>query len=286
MSIRSACYLQGNKYLLWEEIKHYLKAETRSTLVEPFFGSGTVSLNAANETLFKHMIGSDIAKWQIDLHKAMQDPMFVFAADKINKAYSEDLDGFLQMKESYNKDISDMGYLYNLMCRANSNMTRFSGKEGSRKYNMSYGKRARFSVERLMQNQVLMKGVDLYNMSFGVLFLQLESLLSVKGVSPLDTTIYVDSPYYNSVATYNEQGGWTAQDDEVLLDYLVKLHKQGYHIVSSNAFHNRGKTNSRLIEWTEANSELFEVVYLNRDYSNSSYFKSDHPTVEVLIVSK
>lgn len=286
MAIRSACYLQGNKYLLWDTIKPHLKCGDRKVLIDAFFGSGTVSLNASNENSFEHIIGNDSATWQIDLHKAILDPEFIFKAKRVNDLYPETEEGFDSMKVDYNKDITQMDYLYNLMCRGNSNMTRFSGQGDKRKYNMSYGKRARYSTERLMRNLVLLKDVDLHNTTFGIFFNKLEGLLKKREYAADQVTLYIDSPYYNSVATYNENGGWTVQDDEILMRKMVELHDAGYHIVSSNAFHNRGKTNQRLIDWVKENEDRFTVHYLNRDYSNSSYFKSDDPTVEVLIVSK
>lgn len=286
MAIRSATYLQGNKYLLWDDIKKYFKHEERKVLVDCFFGSGTISLNASNENLYEHIIGNDSAEWQINLHKAMQDPEFIFNARMINESYSETKEGFLAMKDEYNKDISRMDYLYNLMCRANSNMTRFSGQGKKRKYNMTYGERARFDMERVMRNKVLLEGVELHNTGFGVFLNGLTDNLGSKGYNPEDTTLYIDCPYFNSTATYNENGGWTSQDDHILMQRMVQLHEEGYHIVSSNAFHNRGKTNQALIDWTEKHSDKFDVHYMNRDYSNCSSFKSDHPTVEVLIVSK
>jgi site-specific DNA-adenine methylase len=128
--------------------------------------------------------------------------------------------------------------------------------------------------------------VELHNLGFGVFFNQLTKNIESKNYKPEDTTLYVDCPYFNSTATYNENGGWTYQDDQVLMHRLVNLHSEGYHIVSSNAFHNRGKTNQALINWTKQHEDKFTVHFMNRDYSNCSSFKSDHPTVEVLIVSK
>ncbi len=286
MAIRSATYLQGNKYLLWDDIKKYFKHGERKVLVDCFFGSGTVSLNARNENLYEHIIGNDSAEWQINLHKAMQDPEFIITTHMINDLYPETVEGFLAMKAEYNKDISRMDYLYNLMCRSNTNMTRFSGQGVKRKYNMSYGKRAVFNLDRTMRNKVLLEDVELHNQDFKVFLNGLTNNLESKSYLPEDATVYLDCPYFNSTATYNEGGGWTVEDDELLRDRAVSLHEEGYHVVSSNAFHNRGMTNQGLIDWTELHKDKFTVHYMNRDYSNCSSFKSEHPTVEVLIVSK
>jgi site-specific DNA-adenine methylase len=99
-------------------------------------------------------------------------------------------------------------------------------------------------------------------------------------------TFYFDPPYFASLATYNENGGWKKDDDLSLQDYAVELVSRGAKVVMSNVFHNKGKTNHHLMGWCDEHKELFDVHHLNIDYNNSSCFKSDDVTDEVLIVSK
>lgn len=286
MTIRSAVYLAGNKYLLWDDIKGYLQDGKRTVLVEAFYGSGTIALNAVKENMFEQYIGNDSAEWLIGLHEAMKKPEFCMQCSHINRNFTEDAAGFAEMVKYYNKDLTQYDVLYNLMCRSNSNRTRFSGSGSNKKYNMSYGKRARFDLERLIRNQVLSQDIELHNTSFAVFLSKLEKLL-VKGKTLKDTTVYLDSPYFQTTACYNENGGWTNQEDMVLLGYLLKLQEGCAKVVYSNVFFNKGKHNTWLIDWCEQHKDKFDVIHLDRDYSNSSSFKySGKGTDEVLIVSK
>ncbi|BAV80850.1 putative adenine methyltransferase [Vibrio phage RYC] len=171
--------------------------------------------------------------------------------------------------------------LFNLMLRGNNNMVRFSGQGDKRKHNMPYGERNRFDIDRMLQHHHLSKDFNLSTMSF-TLFLN----RVIKNLDLSRVVVYIDSPYSNTTATYNENGGWTSQEDEILLNKVLKLRELGAKVVISNVFHNRGKTNQWLIDWSEEHNDKFDVHYLDRDYSNSASFKSDKKTVEVLLVSK
>ena len=46
--------------------------------------------------------------------------------------------------------------------------------------------------------------------------------------------VYADPPYYNSVATYNENGGWTKENECNLLKILDGLNKAGIRFALSN----------------------------------------------------
>lgn len=93
-----------------------------------------------------------------------------------------------------------------------------------------------------------------------------------------DDFIYADPPYYNSVATYNENGGWSEQDERDLLSMLDVVDKHGRFALSNNLKYN----NPLLEDW----KNKYNIHYLNGDYSNCNYQKKDRSAdCEVLITN-
>lgn len=279
MAIRSAIYLAGNKYKLFNTIKPYLQDGKRTTLVDVFGGSGTVTLNASDNSLFKEYICNEKAEHLYTLQKWVKN--FIsdeqYLAEDYNSKYESTRQGFDQMKKDYNSGVKDTAMLYNLMCRSNSNMMRFNSKG---EYNMSDGKRNRFDIDRVWKHNDLIQNVTLRNEDFGDLLEEYNSLMDLS-----EYTFYLDSPYLGTVATYNENGGWTNNDNTSLLEFMLILQKKGAKVVMSNVFYNREKEHTQLIEWCNTNSDKFKVHHLNISYNNSSFRKGKGKTDEVLIVS-
>ena len=99
--------------------------------------------------------------------------------------------------------------------------------------------------------------------------------------------VYADPPYLITCATYNEQGGWDAEKERALLDFLDQLHGRKIKFALSNVVRSRGKENSILLDWLCTNRDLYRVIPLNYSYSNSNYHIKDRSAVseEVLIVN-
>ena len=92
--------------------------------------------------------------------------------------------------------------------------------------------------------------------------------------------VYCDPPYYNSLATYNESGGWTKNNEKTLLHILDTLTDRNIKWALSNNL----KTNPELLEWTNENN--YNTHYLNANYTNCNYQKKDKSKdVEVLITN-
>lgn len=96
---------------------------------------------------------------------------------------------------------------------------------------------------------------------------------------------YVDPPYLIACATYNEQSGWTEEDEKDLLHYLEKLDKKGIRFALSNVLESKGRKNTILSDWI-GQHENYRAIPLNYDYANASYHaKKDGVTKEVLVVN-
>ncbi|EGU61962.1 Dam family site-specific DNA-(adenine-N6)-methyltransferase, partial [Streptococcus parasanguinis] len=82
-----------------------------------------------------------------------------------------------------------------------------------------------------------------------------------------DDFVYLDPPYLISTASYNENGGWSVNNEKELLDTLDILTNKGVKFALSNVIIHKGKTNTLLKNW----SKKYNVHYLDFNYNNSNY---------------
>ncbi len=99
--------------------------------------------------------------------------------------------------------------------------------------------------------------------------------------------VYLDPPYLITCATYNEQGGWSEQDEIDLLAFLDRLTERNLRFALSNVLRSKGKENKILIEWLQKNTERYNIHSLNYGYSNSNYQIKDKESKseEVLVTN-
>nr|ADD23218.1 DNA methyltransferase [Geobacillus stearothermophilus] len=98
--------------------------------------------------------------------------------------------------------------------------------------------------------------------------------------------LYADPPYLISTATYNEQNGWTINDEKDLLELLNSLEAKGVKFALSNVIEHKGEENTILKDWINKHKR-YNVHYLDYNYNNSNYqFKhKKSKTLEVLITN-
>lgn len=276
---RSALYLAGNKLKLLPQILPHLIEDGRTTLVDVFGGSGTVSLNAINSGHFKEVVYNELDEHLFGLQNWIRHNDNLFSVvEYLHNQYDKSKEDYLELRRSYNKK-PDYDKLYLLMCRSNSNAIRFSNN--GTKFNQPWGNRRPFDKERLFNHKHSMENVLLLNQDFRDVI-----KATIELADPSKTVIYVDSPYLITQANYCLSGKWTTQDDQDLLELFLMATVAGFKVVMSNVFENRGKVHQHLIDWCEYNKDLLDVHHLDISYGNSSFRKSDEVTDEVLIVSK
>ena len=89
--------------------------------------------------------------------------------------------------------------------------------------------------------------------------------------------VYADPPYFNSVAAYNEQGGWTEKHEQCLLANLDELNQRGISFALSN---NLKYDNPLLDEWKSKynvhylNTVLYQILFL--DYNKFHNYINFH----------
>lgn len=272
--IKSPLNYVGGKYKLLGEMLA-LFPENINTFVDLFGGGFNVGINIDS----KHAVYNDIETNVTNLlkHLYTNDVNEVLAAiDNLITQFNlskTNAEGFAQLRDYYNQNTSDSIAFYTLICFAFNYQIRYN-KAGQ--FNMTFGK------ER-----------SSFNPSLRAKFIEFVETLQTKDCSFLDKTfkdfdfsnlgqddfVYADPPYFNSVAAYNENGGWTEDDERSLLEKLDELNAQGVKFALSN---NLKYENPILKEWLKK----YTVHYLNADYSNCNYHKKDKsPDVEVLITN-
>lgn len=276
--VKSPLNYTGGKYKLLPQLLELFPKQV-NTFVDLFAGGGNVSVNVkAEKVVFNDLM------WQVP--EMLQEFKKIGVEESLRKidgyisSYDlskENKEGYLALRELYNKGKSDPLMLYTLICYSFNNQIRFNNKGA---YNMPFGKdRSSFNptlrekfiifVQRLQSMEIQFSSKD---------FRELD--LDTLGEKDF---VYCDPPYLITVASYNENGGWGEQAERDLLAKLDTLDKAGVKFGLSNVFESKGKENIILKEWAKG----YIVHYLDHTYSNCSYHKKDKQSkdIEVFITN-
>ena len=168
--------------------------------------------------------------------------------------------------------------LYVLVVYAFNNQIRFNAKG---EFNLPVGKRD-FNEKMRVKLRMFAKRLDERAFKF--------SSLDFRGLDVTDLGkddfVYADPPYLVTTASYNEGGGWSESDERDLLALLERLHRQRCRFALSNVTESNGRMNTILQEWLNRYKNEFQVVEIERNYSNSNYHrKNSGKTREILVVN-
>lgn len=164
-------------------------------------------------------------------------------------------------------------YLYTLIIFSFNNQIRFNNKGefnlpvGKRDFNKRLRSNLKAFSEKIQERNNIFSTQDFRNFDYHLLTEQ--------------DFVYCDPPYLITKATYNENGGWTEQDERDLLRTLDMLDEMHIRFALSNVLEHKGNTNHILLEW----SARYDVNILNFNYNNSNYQSESkkNKTIEVLI---
>ena len=271
--IKSPLNYVGGKYKLLNEILPLFPEV--NTFTDLFGGGMNVSINAKCNKVVYNDIETHVVDLLQHLHTTDVNEA-VTAIDTLIEKYDlskTNAEGYNSLRDFYNQDPSDPMVFYTLVCYAINNQIRYN-RAGQ--FNMPFGKdRSSFNptlrkkfvefVEALHNKDCTFSNKDFRDFDFSEL--------------GADDFVYADPPYFNSVAAYNENGGWTLEHEKALLSILDNLNNKGINFALSN---NLKYDNPLLKEWMQK----YNVHYLNANYSNCNYHKKDKsPDVEVLITN-
>ena len=279
--IKSPMNYTGGKYKILEHIIPSFPKKI-DNFVDLFAGGLNVGINVNANTIY----ANDQITYLIELYQMFQDTTTDELLKKIKErieTYSlsqTNAEGYNALRAEYNKSKSLLD-LFVLTCFSFNHQIRFNSKH---EFNTPFGKdRSSFndSIERnliLFCDALHKKNIILSTGDFRD--------FDISKLSSGDV-VYCDPPYLITTGSYNDgkRGfkDWTETEDADLLSLLDKLNDRGILFALSNVFAHKGQTNDALIEW----SKKYNVLYIDKTYSNCSYHFKDRgtKTVEVLITN-
>ena len=272
--IKSPLNYTGGKYKLLPQIIPLFPNKIDS-FIDVFGGGFNVGINVeANRIVY-----NDVCVQVVDLLKQFYtnniediqnkicETMKKYGLDRSTPGNKEIIsEGYYSLRSSYNENPNWLEF-YSLVCCSFNNQIRFNKNGG---FNLPYGKRY-FNLSMQQNLKRFVDGLHSKNVEF------LNNDFRNIDYSSRDF-LYLDPPYLNSFATYNESGGWSEEDEKDLLDILDDFDKIGKFALSNNLKYQ----NPMLNAW----KNKYNVHFITGDYSNCNYHKTDRSgDVEVLITN-
>ena len=257
----SPIFYMGNKKKLINKGLIELFPENISMFVDLFAGSGIVSMNTEASKYIINDIDTNLISLYnmfkfteadtIIEHIENRIEHYGLAKERTKRNEFKDKEkieqykkAYMTLRSDYNKNKTVLDF-YTLMFYSFSQQFRFNNKGD---FNMPCGNDC-FSDKN---KEYIRNGRDFFKDNNVIItnndFRKLK-------ISKLDNNsfVYLDPPYLDTTATYNENGGWTIKDEQDLYNICEELDSNGIKFGMSNVFINKGKTNDKLIEWCDKN---------------------------------
>ena len=276
--IKSPIFYMGNKYRLLPQLIPLFPARI-NTFYDLFGGSGCMSANVKAEKIVYNELNENI----VELYKLFlkYSPEEIDARiRKYIKEYGLNTEGtdvrqnnpaikeirdyynkkYVAFRKAYNESDRDYLMLYTLTFYSFSNLIRFNSKSD---FNMPFGNQCYHerNYDTIKEWCAFMKDNDIEVMQENAFDILQDTIFNK------DDFIYLDPPYHNTTAIYNEKrafGGWSTEDDYMLFAILEKLDKCGIKWGLSNVFKNKDYTNEHLIKWCE--EKKWNVIHIDYSY--------------------
>lgn len=150
---------------------------------------------------------------------------------------------YAAFRDDYNKNPNVLDF-YTLMFYSFSQQFRFNSKG---EFNMPCGNDC-FAAKN---EQYIRNGCEFFSSSSTVISNK-DFRDFLDGHYTNNMFFYFDPPYLGTTATYNENNGWSEQDETDLYAELEKLSDKNIKWAMSNVVNNKGKVNQRLLSWSES----------------------------------
>lgn len=279
----SPIFYMGNKYKLLKQLIPLFPKEC-DLFLDAFGGSGVITMNY------------NIPKWKIynELNKNVVSLINMIKTtdlEDLNEYYKTKIEyynlrtksdkknclknseGFYLMRNDYNNsECKKPCDLFLLMCYSINHLLRFNSKNefNASNGNDSYNEK---NFQQLKNFKEAFKNVCVSNLN--VFDIDFKTFCS-------KDFVYLDPPYFNTVAVYNEKkayDGWNIESDYKLFDLCEFLNSRNIKWGMSNVFENRGVKNEHLIQWCKKNE--WNLYHLNRNYNPFSKGNSNNDEVYV-----
>ncbi len=279
--IQSPLFYMGNKYNLLSQLKPLFPPNI-DTFYDLFGGGGSISLNIkANKVIYNELntnvyeLFSLFTKYTYQeiiehINKRVKEfRLPTLSCDVRTKHYQEEYKqehnkNYLKFRKFYNESNRNYLDLYTLTFFSFCNLIRFNSKN---EFNMPFGNRCYLKEHdyqianacyRISKQNIETKNEDALNYIKNNFYKFKQN-----------DFIYLDPPYLNTTAVYNEKGafgGWSIDDDYRLFNLLELLNARGIKWGLSNVFKNKEYTNEHLIKWCEDNN--WNVNHLDKEYAS------------------
>lgn len=188
--------------------------------------------------------------------------------------------GFLKLRNDFNTKYKiEQNWLmfYVMIVYAFNNQIRFNSKG---EYNLPVGKR---DFNAKMEEKII-KFIERIKSQNSIFLCKDFRTFDIDNLNYNDF-VYIDPPYLITCATYNENGGWTNDDEKCLLNFIDNLNNKRIKFAFSNVLNSKGKSNEILKDWLK-NRNYF-TYHLDFNYANSNYQTKNKiaSSDEVLIVN-
>lgn len=252
----------GNKKKLIKKGLIDLFPKEIDTFIDIFAGSSVVSMNViANKymvndmdsnlfrlySLFKNSSSEDIVN-----HVEKRIDEYGLAKERTKRNEFKDKDKIEQYKLAYsnfrsyyNQTQNDLDF-YALMFYSFSQQFRFNSKN---EFNMPCGNDCFSETNK----DYIKNGCEFFNQGNVRISSKDFKALKIDKLNKNDF-VYLDPPYLNTTATYNENGGWNISDEYTLYDFCERLSAKNIKWGISNIFENKGAINQPLIGWCNKNN--------------------------------
>lgn len=251
----------GNKKKLISKGLIELFPKDIDTFIDIFAGSGIVSINTIankymindiDENLFRlYSLFKDNRSDDIINHIEQRINEYGLARERTKRNEFKDKDKIEQYKlaysnfrSHYNQTKNDLDF-YTLMFYSFSQQFRFNSKN---EFNMPCGNDCFSETNK----EYIRNGCEFFNQDNVKIFSKDFKTLKIDKLNHNDF-VYLDPPYLNTTATYNENGGWNIDNENTLYDICERLSAQGIKWGMSNVFENKGIVNQTLIDWCTNN---------------------------------
>lgn len=227
------------------------------TFIEPFAGSAIVAMN----TIAKKYVISDKDSNLYRLYRLFKENKASAIINHINKQIDnyglarertkrnefKDKDkieqyktAYMNFRTDYNANKNDLDF-YTLMFYSFSQQFRFNSKGN---FNMPCGNDC-FSE---LNKTYIHNGCNFFSKDNVKIGCNDYSRLNIDLLN-INDFVYLDPPYNNTTATYNENNGWNDKNEDNLYDFCQLLDDRKIRWAMSNVFENKNIKNTKLIDW-------------------------------------
>jgi DNA adenine methylase Dam len=274
--VKSPLNYVGGKFKLLPQILP-LFPDKIETFVDLFGGGANISVNVKADKIVYNDINIRVVQILETFKKESVQSLLCYI-DSIIEKYKlskTNAEGFIELRKAYNSQkYKDPIILYTLICYAFNYQIRFNSKG---EYNMPFGKN-RSSFNNTLRKKFINFVERLHDINIIFTNSNFEEYYDVN--IEKNDFVYCDPPYLDSTAVYNENGGWTQDNENALYNYLNYLTNKDIKWALSNDL-----AVNRMV-YIFAKEMKYNIHYLEANYGNCNYHKKNrNKGQEVLITN-